>query len=890
VTSVDRSAGSSAPRPWHHLSVPVALEELGTGPEGLPDAEVETRRARWGTNELTFAEPTPSWRILLHQFASPLVGFLLVCAVVTAVQRHWVDTVAILAAVVLNAVIGFWQEKRAETEVRALQSLASPSSRVLRGGRTVTVPAADLVPGDLVLLESGDRVPADLRLVDVNGLRVDESMLTGEVLAADKDTDPVPARAALGDRPNSVFAGSLVVSGRATGVVVATGAGTELGSINELVQGAGGTAPLQALTHALERWIGFGVAAAAVFVFGAGILLGNEVSLMFRTAVALVVSAMPEALPVVLTVAMSVGVAQMARRHAVVRHLPSVETLGSTTVIGSDKTGTLTQNRLTVEAVWTPAGTVRIEPGRLPGADPVLLGCLRTGALTNEADPVPGAEHDFHGDAVDVAMAAVASRFGAVTAEEVARRPLAHTPYEPALGYSQSVHAGADGRRVLHVKGAPDALLAMCVAMRTQHGDAPVDTGLAEAANEAMARDGLRVIATARRVLAEDEVLPSELPPPCGLLLLGLEGMADPPRPGVPEAVAACRDAGIRVKMITGDHPVTALAIAQRLGFGRQGPPLTGTEMADLDDDALDARLRQTDVAARTTPQDKLRIVDRLMSQGDVVAVTGDGVNDAPALKAASIGVAMGRSGTDVAREAADVVLTDDNFVTIVHAVEQGRITFATIRKATFFLLSTGIAALLAVTINVFTDSPLIFLPVQMLWMNLVTSGVQVIALAFEPGEGDELRTPPRARGEGVLDRVTWWRTGLSGAWIAGLALAAFQWALHTGSGDDHARTLALTVMVVASFFQVLNARALRRSVLQIPFLGNKLLLGATLLAFVLHLAVTSWPVSSSVMGLTPLTPLEWIACAGLGATVLVLVELEKLLRRRAGARRAVAA
>lgn len=867
----------------------MVLQELGTGPEGLPETELETRRARWGTNELTFSDPTPSWRILLHQFASPLVGFLLVCAVITAVQRHWVDTVAILAAVVLNAAIGFWQENKAETEVRALQSLASPSSRVLRGGRAVTVSAADLVPGDLVLLESGDRVPADLRLVDVNGLRVDESMLTGEVLAADKSTDPVPEQATLGDRLNSAFSGSLVVSGRASGVVVATGAGTELGSINELVQGTGGTAPLQALTHALERWIGIGVAGAAMFVFVAGILLGHEVSLMFRTAVALVVSAMPEALPVVLTVAMSVGVAQMARRHAVVRHLPSVETLGSTTVIGSDKTGTLTRNRLTVEEVWTPAGTVRVEPGKLPAEDPVLMQCLRTGALTNEADPVPGTEHDFHGDAVDVAMAAVASRLGAVSGEEIDRRPLAHTPYEPALGYSQSVHAAPDGRRVLHVKGAPDALIPMCAAMRAQDGDVPVDIGLAEAANEAMARDGLRVIATARRVLAEDEILPAELPAPRELVLLGLEGMADPPRSGVPEAVEACRDAGIEVKMITGDHPVTALAIAQRLGFGRPGPPLTGAEMAGLDDDALDSRLRETSVAARTTPQDKLRIVERLMGQGHVVAVTGDGVNDAPALKAASIGVAMGESGTDVAREAADVVLTDDNFVTIVHAVEQGRVTFATIRKATFFLLSTGIAALLAVTVNVFTDSPLIFLPVQMLWMNLVTSGIQVIALAFEPGEGDELRTPPRPRGEGVLDRVTWWRTGLSGVWIAALALATFQWALHSGSDEDHARTVALTVMVVASFFHVLNARALRRSVFQIPFLGNKLLTGATLLAFLLHLGVTSWPVSSSVMGLTPLTPVEWLVCTALGATVLVLVEVEKLLRRRARAHRATA-
>ncbi|GGG63546.1 ATPase [Kocuria dechangensis] len=886
MSHVDRRQETGEARPWHHRTVEETLAGLGAGPSGLTEEEAAARRERWGPNELVVAEPTPGWRVFLRQFTSPLVGFLLVCAVVTAVQRHWVDTVAILAAVVLNAVIGHWQERKAETEVRALQSLASPSSRVLRGGALVTLAAADLVPGDLVLLESGDRVPADLRLVEVNGLRVDESMLTGEVLAVDKSTEPVPEDTGLGDRLGSVYSGALVVSGRALGVVVATGARTELGAINALVQGVGGTAPLQGLTRTLERRIGVAVASAAAFVFVAGFLLGNDLSLMFRTAVALVVSAMPEALPVVLTVALSVGVAQMARRNAVIRHLPSVETLGSTTVIGSDKTGTLTQNKLTVEAVWTTSGTVRIEPGALPDADPVLVCALRTGALTNEAEPVPDAEHDFQGDAVDAAMAAVASRLGAVTREERSRRPLAHTPYEPELGYSQSVHAGRDGRRMLHVKGAPDAVLAMSTAVRTAGGDAPLDPARVHAANEAMAREGLRVLATALRVLDDDEVVSEPLPPPRDLVLLGLEGMADPPRPGVPEAVAACRDAGIDVKMITGDHPATALAVAERLGLDGGGEPLTGAEMAELDDEALDARLRETSVAARTAPRDKMRIVERLLDRGHVVAVTGDGVNDAPALKAASIGVAMGRSGTDVAREAADLVLTDDNFVTIVHAVEQGRITFATIRKATFFLLSTGVAALLAVTVNVFTDSPLIFLPVQMLWMNLVTSGIQVIALAFEPGEGDELRTAPRPRGEGVLDRTTWVRTLLSGAWMAAVTLAAFQWALHTGSDDDHARTVALSVMVVASFFQVLNARALRRSVFQIRFLGNKLLTGATLLAFLLHLTVTSWPAVASVMGLTPLTPLEWLVCSGLGGTVLVLVEVEKLLRRRASARR----
>ncbi|MET3860197.1 Ca2+-transporting ATPase [Dietzia sp. 2505] len=881
---------------WHALEVPEVLDLVGAGTTGLTSEEATHRLERHGPNLLEATDATAAWRVLLRQFRSPLVLFLLVCAAITVVQGHLVDTTAIMAAVVLNAAIGFWQERKAETEVRALQSLASPTARVRRDGHVQTIDSAALVPGDLVHLDSGDRVPADLRLIEAVALRVDESMLTGESLATDKDTDPVAPDAPTGDRNGMVFSGSLVSSGRATGVVVGTGAHTELGAINELVQDTAAAAPLTALIHSMERWIGLIVGISALAVFAAGLALGHDVSLMFRTAVALVVSAIPEALPVVLTVAMSVGVARMARRNAIVRHLPSVETLGSTTVIGSDKTGTLTQNLLTVERLWTTEGEIAVDAATWVGTDTGRLttvagSALRAGALTNEAVPTRDDPFRFSGDAVDAAMAAVAVRLGAVTPIERAAAPVAHMPYEPELGFSQTIR-NEGGRPVLYVKGAPDAVSAMCSSMLTAGGTTILDQAAVLAAHDALGSEGLRVIATARRELEDGDprLAGATLQgAPEDLTFLGLEGMTDPPRPGVQEAIAGCGSAGIRVMMITGDHPVTAAAIAGRLGLDTGKPPLTGAEIAALDDTMLRARLADTTVAARVSPQDKMRIVEQLMAMGNVVAVTGDGVNDAPALRVASIGVAMGDSGTDVAREASDVVLTDDDFSTIVHAVEEGRVTFATIRKATFFLLSTAIAALLAVAVNVFTSSPLILLPVQMLWANLVTSGIQVIALAFEPGEGDELEVPPRTPGEGVLDATMWWRTALSGVWMAVVTLVVYERAIWDGVETDHARSLALTVLVAASFFQVMNARALRRSVLTLNPLANPLLLAATAAAACLQVVVVSWPVLAGPMGLSALSPGEWVLCVAVGATVIVVSEIHKLAVKPAARRRATA-
>ncbi|CAN5317454.1 cation-transporting P-type ATPase [soil metagenome] len=881
--SINSSDVVRTPTTWHSLSVDAAFAELSSTPRGLSSAEASRRLADAGPNELTFAGSTPRWRVLLRQFASPLIAILLVAALITLLQRHWVDSGAIFLILAINASLGFVQERKAEADVQALKSMSTPSCRVLRDDRELIIPGRDVVPGDLVLLESGERVPADLRLVEANSLQLDESMLTGETFAATKHIEPLAVDVGDTDKSNIAFSGTFVTNGRGKGLVVATAAGTALGEINALIQEPPGKTPLQLLTHSLERRIGLIILVTVVFIFIAGLVLGHDASLMFRTAVGLAVATIPESLPIVLTVALSLGVSRMARRNAIIRTLPAVETLGSTNVIGSDKTGTLTQNRLTVERIWTTAGLLDLsatneEAGMVKLA--LVRAVLRAGALTNEATLSAEQGAEYSGDAVDAAMAKIAVARGAITEKDRTADPVAHQPYEPHLRYSQTVHADSHGRRTLYVKGSPEALLDAAVAVAHPDGTRTLDHSQVHAANEEMGREGLRVIATGSRAVADDEKLGHPLPAPSGLTFLGMEGMTDPPREGVAEAIEKCRRAGISVMMITGDHPVTAMAIAGRLGMSTRRPALTGAEMATLDDRMLAARLEETSVAARVSPQDKLRIVHALQSVGKIVAVTGDGVNDAPALKAATIGVAMGRSGTDVAREAADVILTDDNFVTIVHAVEEGRVTFAAIRKTTYFLLSTGAAALVAVTLSVFAGTPLLFLPVQMLWMNVVTNGVQDIALAFEPAEGDELIRLPRPPSEGLLSRTLWFRAGITGAWMALAVLLSFIVDLRVGFPETHARTLALTMFVMLSFFQVFSSRAENKSLFQLRLLTNKPLLYTSLGALALHWAVMTWPFSASLLGLTRLNFWEWLVCIAVGSTVLIIVEAEKAVRR----------
>ena len=876
--------GDGQVTPWHNLDCAHVLSTLKTSEGGLTRNQARRRLELFGANAIESAASMPAWRLLLQQFRGPLIAVLLVCGVITIILGHPVDATAIFVVLGLNAVIGYYQQSRASQRVEALASLSGSSSIVLRDGAPARIDARDVVPGDVVRLESGDRVPADMRLLETNHLSVDESMLTGESSGARKDSDPVAQDASLGDRSCIAFSGTSVLHGRGMGVVVATGGDTELGEINDLVLGTDTPTPLQRIMDRTEQGIAIGVVIVAVFVFVAGAVLNGDMAEAFLSAVSLMVAAMPESLPIVLTVAMALGVSRMAEQHAIVRTLPAVETLGSATVIGSDKTGTLTQNKLAVERC-TPGVAEAIAVPLAPDVDENIrrtaLKALRAGALTNEAQRQTGDDGyvQYTGDAVDVAMARAADETGAVSEEDLAARIVAQTPYEPELRYSMTIRRDPDGGYTQYVKGATGTVAAMCSTMIDANGgDIALDTRAVTRANRMLGEDGLRVIAVASRRLPA-EVHPSAYLTPHDMVFLGMEGMLDPPRQGVREAIATCVTAGIEVKMITGDQPVTAAAIGRRLGLRDVDRVLTGREMSNMDDKTLKVRLAETSVAARVSPQDKLRIIEILQDEDQIVAVTGDGVNDAPALKAASVGIAMGRSGTDVARESSDVVLTDDHFTTIVDAVRQGRITFSAIRGSAYFLLSTAVAAMIAVAINVIADQPLLFMPLQLLWINLVTNGVQDIALAFEPGQGDELTRPPRPQDEGLLSRTLWIRTAVCGAWMAMCLLVLFQVMPTDGAAVGTARTMALTLLVLFNFFMSMSARSETIPVWRLNPLGNRFLLYAAFGALALHAGAMYAPAVAPVLGVVPLNAWQWGLCWLIALSVLIFSEGDKVIR-----------
>lgn len=869
---------------WHATTVAEVEQRWATSARGLGGAEAARRLAHHGPNRLAEEPPTPALVVFARQFADPLIAILLVAAVVTVVMRELLDASLIAVALLLNAVIGFTQERRAADAVRALMRLVVQHSRVVRDGREQVVDSAELVPGDLVVLEPGSRVPADLRLCSVNELQVDESLLTGESIPVEKDTAPVAERTSIGDRTSMAYTGSVVTSGRGRGYVVATGQATELGSIAGLVRGQEvSEGPLAARMASFARVIGVSVLAASVITFVSGVALGSTAEEMFRTAVAMAVSAVPEGLPVAVTVTLAIGVGRMARRNAVLRRLPSIEALGSTTVIGSDKTGTLTENRMTVQAVWADGRILEVTDG-LDGhsaASDAVRHTLRAGALTNEAQVVHEPDGPVHtGDPTEVALLLAADVAG-IDVDELRSRHavVADIPFESERRWSGTVRE-VDGEQVLFVKGAPERVIGMCSSVHTDEGIRPLDPDVAHDAARELAARGLRVLAMAYRPLDAGAAVDKE---PDGLVLAGLQGMMDPPREGVREAVASCRAAGVRVVMITGDHAMTARCIAAEVGIVDRpdAAVVTGEELADLDDEQLRRLVGEVSVFARVSPDDKLRIVRALQELGHVVAVTGDGVNDAPALRAADVGVAMGRDGTDVAREASDMVLTDDNFVSIVAAVEEGRVAFGNIRKVSFFLVSTAVAETFAIMASVWLGWPLLLLPAQILWLNLATNGVQDMALAFEPGSPDVLRRPPRPPREGILSRMLWERTAVGGVAMAVGALHMFRWQLDRGDSLVEAHSVALTTLVVFNIFQAGNARSENRSLFTISPLGNPFLFWSTVGAVGLHLAALHLPATQYVLGVQPITLEAWIRAIVVAASILVVVEVHKAVRRR---------
>jgi Ca2+-transporting ATPase len=884
--------------PWHSTNIAEVEADLETGSKGLAQADVAERKERFGPNEIEPEPPMSALTLLLLQFKSPLIYILLVAAVVTVVVGEYIDAGVIGAVLLLNAVIGFTQERRAETAVRELGQLVSPRAKIIRDGHEREVDSRELVPGDLVLLESGARVPADLRLISTTTLSVDESLLTGESVPVDKRSEPVADDSPVADQSSMAFTGTVVSRGRARGYVVSTGANTELGTIAERLRvEKPAPTPLQQRMGRFARLVSIIAAVAALGSFGIGVVMGQNATEMFMVAVALAVSAVPEGLPVALTITLAVGVRRMAQRNAIIRNLPAVETLGSTTVIGSDKTGTLTENRMTVERIWTLEDDILLEPDSISALAEDLIDneslrrTLLAGLLANEGEFYRTDEGvETSGDPTETALLVAAANFG--IEPEQARADfasVAEIPFEPERQYSASVRA-EDDRQVVYVKGAPERILSMSKSMAgndgthegTHEGTAELDRDLVMNKVAQMAARGLRVLAMAYRVSkpGEHEGLGTE---PDELCFLGLVGMMDPPRPEVRGAIAGCQDAGMRVLMITGDHAATARSIAYDLGLvkDRDAEVLTGVDLDDMDDEQLASRVAQVSVYARVAPEQKLRVVRALQSLGEVVAVTGDGVNDAPALKAAEIGIAMGKSGTDVARAASDMVLADDNFVSILSAVEEGRVTFDNIRKVTFFLISTGAAEILTILTTLAMGWPIPYVAAQILWLNLVTNGLQDVALAFEPGEKGVLERPPRKKHEGVLSKMLWTRTLIAGLVMGVGTLVMFKWELSQGGSVERARTVALTTMVLFQMFHVGNARSDHESIFERSPFSNRFLFLATGAAFIIHLSALYLPATQFVLRVEPIADMgTWVRMVLVAASILVAVELHKLFER----------
>jgi Ca2+-transporting ATPase len=845
----------------HSEPIAACCRHLGTdAAQGLDELEAAARLTREGANALPDARRRGSLAMLAAQFSDFMILVLLAAALVSGLVGEASDTVVIVIIVLLNAVLGFVQEYRAERAMEALRRMAAPRARVLRQSQWRDVAADELVRGDVVALTAGDVVPADLRLLETHELRCEEAALTGESQPVDKDAIAMAeADAALAERRNMAYRGTLVVHGRAEGLVAATGAETELGRIARLLADqAEVQTPLQKRLADFGRRLAWGVLAICLFFFVAGVARGEAYELMFLTAVSLAVAAIPEALPAVVTIALALGAHRMVRRNALIRRLPAMETLGSVTYICTDKTGTLTQNRMHVQRTWLSPQT---DERRFWTAMALNNDCVFDAAGEPQGDPTEVALH----------RAALAAGYDK-RALEVAMPRLAELPFDSGRMRMATLHqseaAVLDGYQLL-VKGAPEAVLARCA-------QAPA---AAHAQAEILAAAGMRVLAFAWRPLESLPHRPDQDELERELTFLGLAGLMDPPRPEARRAVKECRDAGITPVMITGDHPATAKAIAQELGIMDGGEVMTGPQLASLSPQELAARAREVRVYARVDPEQKIRIVEALQARGEYVAMTGDGVNDAPALTRAEIGVAMGRQGTDVAREASSLVLLDDNFATIVGAVREGRRIYDNIRRFVRYVMACNMAEILTLFLAPFLGLPIPLLPIHILWVNLVTDGLPGLALAMEPAERGIMRRPPRPPRESLFAHGLWQHLLWVGLLMAAVSLITQYWAWH--GGNPHWQSMIFTVLTLSQMGHVLAIRSERESLFRLGLFSNLPLFFAVLLTIALHMAVLYVPALNAIFHTTPLTAGELLVCLLISSVVFFAVEVEKWLVRQ---------
>ncbi|MCC6178332.1 MAG: HAD-IC family P-type ATPase [Chloroflexi bacterium] len=903
--------------PWHALDAADVLTAHGSTIEGLDSATAGRRLAEHGPNVIPRGASEGPLTMLVRQVNTPLIYVLIGSGLLAIAMGKEIDGAVVLGVVVVNALIGFIQEYRAGKAIESLIDMVPDLATVVRAGVRSTVPAADLVPGDIVVLQSGDKVPADVRLIAARGLQVEEAALTGESIPVAKTLAALPTEAALADRLNMAYGGTLVTSGTATALVVGTGARTELGRISTLLGEATTIeTPLTRQFAAIGKWLTVGIVAVAVVLFAVGLLRGYPLVSASIAAITLAVGAIPEGLPAIMTIALAIGVQRMARRRAIIRRLPAVETLGSTTVICSDKTGTLTRNEMTVTAVWTPSGRYWIDGVgyrplgdlRVQGSDAPLIdtpddvrGLLLAGVLCNDAQIRRDADDWLiDGDPTEAALVVAARKVG--LDEEAARRAwprLDAIPFESERQYMATLNAGGTGpdpglhEGTIVAKGAPEVIIRRC---RTLAGGTPLDSEAVLAEVEALASEGMRVLAVARRRLPAAQTALGEEDVQAEFELLGLQGMIDPPRPEAIAAIQTCHQAGIAVKMITGDHRVTAEAIGRQLGLvGAGSRAVVGRDLAGMSDEELRAEVARTNVFARVAPEHKLRIVRALQAEGNVVAMTGDGVNDAPALKQADIGVAMGITGTAVSKESADIVLTDDNFASIAAAVEEGRRVYDNLVKALAFLLPTniGLAMILTAAVAGFPivdGEPLLpMLPTQILWINLVASVALALPLAFEAKEPGLMRRAPRRPGAPIFDGFLALRTVYVALLMAGGAIGLFNLQYYSeiahGVPADlalrEAQTMAVTTVILFQVFYLLNCRSLRDSLARIGFWSNPTVYVGIAALLLLQAAFVYLPFMQVLFGTAALGWDAWLE-AMLAALILVpVISLEKWWRQR---------
>jgi len=882
---------------WHAAADDEIFKNLDSSPAGLSTADAEQRLTEYGPNRLTPPEKRSLLARFLSQFNNVLIYVLIITAVITALLGHWVDSGVIIGVVVLNALIGFIQEGKAEKALDAIRNILSHQALVQRDGRKTVLPADRLVPGDVVYLQSGDKVPADLRLFKVKSLRIDEAPLTGESMPVEKSTQSVSEAATIGDRVCLAYSGTLVTYGQGTGIVVATGDNTEIGQISRML------AKVQVLTTKLLKQISefahqltmvILALAAATFIFGVFV---RQYSLpdMFMSGVGLAVAAIPEGLPAIITITLAIGVQRMAKRNALIRRLPAVETLGSVTVICSDKTGTLTRNEMTVKSAATdaslfditgagynPHGGFLLDEKEISPEDSDLLtelsraSLLCNDSILKEKDGLWTVE----GDPTEGALVAFAIKAGLDRAEEDEKFPRTDViPFESEHRFMATLHHDHAGHGFIYVKGAPEKILAMCNMQRGPGEDQTIDPAYWNDRIDEMAGRGERVLALAFRPAAQDQRVLNFSDVEEGLCLIGLLGIIDPPREEAIKAVSDCKSAGIRVKMITGDHALTALAIGRRMGIGDGASVLTGEGLQNIGDEELASRVHKIDIFARVSPEHKLRLVEALQSAGEVVAMTGDGVNDAPALKRADVGVAMGMKGTEVAKEASEMVLADDNFASIAHAVEEGRTVYSNIRKAITFILPTNGGEAGIIIAAILSGRMLPITPVQILWVNMITAVTLALSLSFEPPEEGVMKRPPRDPKEAILSMFLIWRILFVSVILVIGTFGLFLWERMHGMSIEGGRTVAVNALVMFEVFYLINTRRLKESVLNLSGLtGNPFIYIAIFSVLIAQVFFTYAPPMQRLFGSESIAFSDWIKITAVASSVFILVELEKII------------